>query len=529
MSKELSTKEEKNKTLSNIGVGAGLSETVEKYGRANKEHLVILDGVDNETGEELKRSLKDISNYKVNDEYKRTNIKQQAGNSAELQEQARQNARNIVEGNSNRVVQYDNLSEEQQKQIQEMFPNFDTPNGNHQLVDLVTLDENGNIIDVSQMKIVGNSARECLNKLKSNAKKGNYQKYYDNDVTVQIPEEYYEDVQKLLQEDIEKLEKQIETLKNDPEKLKKKLEELEKLKKIKENIQSSSVSTEDAIEARVNPLKSTIKDMTRIAHDAGKQGAKIGVGIGGTISLIKNVVSIYKDDKNPKEALKDICIDTTKAGALGYTTSFSGSLISSLMKNSEKQILRSASKTALPAMIVTACVEVSKSTIKYINGEISGYELAEELGEKGTGMGVSAMFATAMQIAVPIPVVGAMLGGMIGYTLNSFFYQETMRALKEVKIVREKRIEIEKQCEEMIKEIKQYRKEMNEYLEKYFSENLSFFNENYEAMQKALQYGDTDNFIQANVELIKRQGGKLQFCNFEEFQEFQNSNETFEF
>ncbi len=516
-------KEQESKTLSNISVSSSLSENVQRFGSANKEHLVILDGIDNETGEELKRSLKGIANYKVTDGQK--NIKQQAGFSAELQEQARQNADNIIKGNQNRVVQYDNLSEEQRKQIQNMFPNFKINKGNHELVDLVTLDKNGNVVEVSQMKIVGSNASDCLKKLASKK----YQKYLENDIEVKIPKEYHEELQKLADKKIKSIQKQMQRVKDDSEKLKELQKELKKYKKIKAQTKPSTVSSDEAVNARNNPTISTIKDMTKIAHDAGVQGVKFGVGVGGAISLIKNVVCIYKDDKNPKEALQDICIDTSKAGALGYTTSFSGSFISSLMQNSEKEVLRNASKTALPAMIAVACVEVSKSVISYAKGEISGYELAEQLGEKGTGIGVSAMFATAMQIAVPIPAVGAMLGGMIGYTLNSLFYQETMTALKEAQIARERRIEIEKQCEEMIQEIKQYRKEMNELLEKYFSEYLSFFNQNYENMQKALQDDNVDKFICANIELIQKQGKKLQFCNFDEFKKFQNSNDLFEF
>lgn len=528
MSKEKKKKENAElEAISNVGVASSLSETVERYGSANKEHLVILDGVDNETGEQLKRSLKDISKYKINKDYVENNTKQQAGYSAELKEQARQNADNIIKGKSSKTIQYDNASKSQQAQVKEKFPEFNANSGNHELVDLIEVDKNGKVIDIVQMKIVGSDPQKCLDKLISKE----YQKYFDLDgeIDVKIPKEHYEGVQKLISKKINMLNEQIEKAKDKPEILEKKVKELEKYKKIREKIKPSSVSSGEAIEARTNPTKSTLKDMAKISHRAGMEGAKIGAGVGGTISLVKNIVSIYKDDKNPKEALKDICVDTTKAGTLGYATSASGSFIKSFMQNSEGQVLRSASKTALPAMIVVACVEVTKSVTRYTKEEISGYELAEELGERGTGIGVSAMFATAMQFAIPIPVVGAMFGGMLGYTLNSFFYQETMNSLKEAKLARQRRIQIEQECEQMIKQIKSYRKEMNELLSKYFAENLSFFNDSFEKMQNALKSDDTDGFIESNLSIIEKLGGKVQFKNLAEFKKFQNSNEELEF
>lgn len=45
----------------------------------------------------------------------------------------------------------------------------------------------------------------------------------------------------------------------------------------------------------------------------------------------------------------------------------------------------------------------------------------------------STMMATMGQIAIPIPVVGAVLGGMIGYSLSSIFYQAALDSAKRAK------------------------------------------------------------------------------------------------
>lgn len=47
------------------------------------------------------------------------------------------------------------------------------------------------------------------------------------------------------------------------------------------------------------------------------------------------------------------------------------------------------------------------------------------------------MMAAIGQLAIPIPFLGAAVGGMIGYTLSSFFYQSALEASKSVEHSRE--------------------------------------------------------------------------------------------
>ena len=81
-------KEHKDRLLQKALQGAAVG-TIEKFGSAVKEHLVSFSGKDRELGTETTRSLKSVSKSKVNPEYKETNIKQQAGFSAEIKSVAR--------------------------------------------------------------------------------------------------------------------------------------------------------------------------------------------------------------------------------------------------------------------------------------------------------------------------------------------------------------------------------------------------------------------------------------------------------
>ena len=89
---------DKNKqdTYVNVALEGAAEEVVQRYGSAVKEHFVAYSGVDNETGEQLKKGLKDIAKSKINPDYAKTNIKQQAGFAAENKYTARQNAERII-------------------------------------------------------------------------------------------------------------------------------------------------------------------------------------------------------------------------------------------------------------------------------------------------------------------------------------------------------------------------------------------------------------------------------------------------
>jgi len=195
------------------------------------------------------------------------------------------------------------------------------------------------------------------------------------------------------------------------------------------------------------------------------------------------------------------------------------------MQNSESAVVRSISKTNLPAALVTTAVEAGKTLKKYISGEIDGLECLEELGEKGTNMVSSAMFATAGQILIPIPVVGGVVGAMMGYALSSACYKVLVDALKEARLAHEERLRIEKECSEVIKMLEEYRREMNEVVNRYMTEHIAVFNNAFSKMEEAIGLNDIDGFISGANLITKKLGGKVRYNNFKEFNAFMESDE----
>lgn len=188
-------KKQKYSNITDATIMGSTSEESALYASANREHLSVLD------------KLEEISKRKINPKYVNQNINQQAGYSAEIKEQARVNAHNILAGKRERVRQYDDLSGEQKAQVKKLFPNHATPSKNHEIVDYVSVDEKGNVIPntATQSKFVDRNGAECFEKFLSK----DYEKYLKNSMKMEIPKDFFGGFQKEANIKIKSLESQI--------------------------------------------------------------------------------------------------------------------------------------------------------------------------------------------------------------------------------------------------------------------------------------------------------------------------------
>ena len=67
-----------------------------------------------------------------------------------------------------------------------------------------------------------------------------------------------------------------------------------------------------------------------------------------------------------------------------------------------------------------------------------------------------------------------------------------LKAREEAKLARQRRIEIEKECREIIKLLKSYQNQFKEVFEQYFHETTKFFNQSFDELERALYAGDAD-------------------------------------
>ncbi len=421
-------------------------------------------------------------------------------------------------------MQYDNLSSGQKAQVKKLFPNYATPSKNHELVDYVSVDKKGNVIPGTavQSKFVGRNGEECFKKLLSK----DYEKYFENGAKMNVPKDYYRDIQKAADAKIESLESQIAKQKGlgDFQKSAHLEEKLQKCKTIKAHTRPASITKAEAIEARLNPNLSTAKDVTSVSHQAGMNAAQTGALIGGGVSLATNVYECIANGKDPMKALKHTLVATAKGGALSYGSAFASSSLGGLMQSSANKIIQSLGKGSVPAMIVGACVANATILGRYFSGKIDKTELLKQLGKDNTTLISSGAMAVAGQALIPIPVVGMLVGGFVGAILSETFFNAFLKDREEAKLARQRRIEIERECHEFIKLLEAYQNQFKEVFEKYFHETTRFFNQSFDELERASYTGDADLGIGINNKIQERLGQKALFDNKQEGWELITSN-----
>jgi len=527
---------ERKDAIENAGLAASAEDIVNRYGGGIKEHIVGYSGIDQENRIELNdgsgrtiptknnRPLRKISSYKraaESDPNYKSQTKNQAGFSAEVKEVTRRRAEEAIRGKKPQTMRTDDILKRNSNGnvVFDSEGNPIRPHVNHQLFDItLEVDAKGNPVPHSsaQMKFEGSTPDQAVGKLLSKS----HEKYIDNDVKMVVPSDYYDGMKQNLDERISSLEKQVDSSKQQgkTEVAAVKQKQLEKCQKLKKNLRKSKLSNKEAIEARNNPALSTANDILKVGHQAGLEQAGTCAIVGGSMSLISNIHSAFTCEKSPEDAAKDIVLDTAKCAGASYTVTFVASIFKGMMQNSASETVRTLSKTNLPAYIVTSTIEVSKTLSSFFAGKIDGVQCLEQLGEKGYGMTVSALFMAIGQFFIPIPVVGALAGGMIGYAMSSVSYGILLGSLKNAKLAHEEYIRVKRECDEAVKMIREYRKELEEKIEEYLHNERTFFEECFSGIKEAFDTGDIDGFIGATNQITESCGKPPLYPDMEKFE-----------
>lgn len=487
------------------GTALAGNEIVQRYGSASAEYLKGYRGVDNETGQQFAKGLAGVANHKVNPDYAAQNIKQQAGFSAEIAATSRDNAEAIIQGDASRTVRSDDL------------PEFGR---NHNVVDRVKI-QDGVIVEgsQSQMKFVGD--RDELFK-KIAKEDGKFARY--RGVKLELPSEQVPGASEHCHKCAAELREQANQVERagKPDVADKLRREADNYEQLADNISDSGLTTEEAIFYREHPKIATAMDIARTSHRAGIEGAKTAAVVGGAISLIVNIFNVAQQKKSLEEAVEDVAVDTTKAAVIGYGSAFAGSAIKASLQQSETQVLRSIAGTSAPTLAINICLSLGLSIKRYVNDEIDEAELLNEIGEKGAGMLSSSMMAALGQIAIPIPVVGAAIGGMIGYTLSSMFYQSALEAARGVALSRERLARIKAIETEARSHITQQQVLFDEFT----AREIPQLRQDTERLFKTLSEGSANinDLAFAINDFASLLGSQLQFQNQTEFDDFMNSD-----
>ncbi len=499
-------KEEKN---FNNEFNLAISIELERFGEANSYHF--------KSQEELAK----ISKYKINSDPKQAlnNYQQQAGFSAEIKTEARTNASNAINKSNERISRTDNIG-----------------SVNHTKYDHVKvdsrgnpiLDKNGNFVGGSQQKM--HSYENMKEKYLKYSKKDLYLKY--ENTPIDIPSDQLQNILDIYSDKIVELEEQEKSLRRSGkiELANQKAEEIKRTKDVKTRFRDSKVTLEDAMEARKNHNISVAKDIVKVSHQAGLEAAKYGGGFTVFFSSLKNIFSVKNKEKEVYEALKDISLDTGKATLLSYSAGFSTTAVQGLLKSTNKQILQNMSKGNLPSVIIQTGLIIGKQAKDLALGKISFSEFNKNIGKEGhilTGSMAGANLGAIVGTAV-FPGAGTIVGGVIGgisaSIMTGMMHSELMKSIYEVEVSNQRREDIQKYCENLIKQEQEYRKKISDFYDTYLDAKERDISKGFEMISLAIiENKDINNGLKI---VSNSYGFNIKFSSKEDFKSFIKNGKT---
>lgn len=272
-------------------------------------------------------------------------------------------------------------------------------------------------------------------------------------------------------------------------------------------------------------LKKGIKNAADTAHKAGKEGAQSAGVTALTMSGIMNVVSVIKGEKSSEDAIADTVKDGGKAAVTGYAMGGGMTVVNQTLANSTSEFIQGLAKNNVPGKIITAVLVTGDTLKKWGNGDITTQECLIQLGDKGLNMATMGYSMAVGQALIPIPIVGGAVGALVGSMLTSNLYNGLIGNLQTKQLEHEERIRIIAECNAVAEQARAFRSELETYLDSYFKEYRTCFDEALSSMQLSYEIGDADGVIAGANDITRTLGGKVKFETVDEFKTFLDSDE----
>lgn len=267
-------------------------------------------------------------------------------------------------------------------------------------------------------------------------------------------------------------------------------------------------------------FKDSAKNIFETGHTAGTAAAKNAGITGMTMSSIMNITAVIKGEKSAEDAVVDTFSDTGKAAATGYAMGAGLTTVSHSLSGSSSKFLRALSESNVPGKVITAVMVTGDTLKRYGTGEITTQECLIELGEKGLNFATTGYSMAVGQALIPIPVVGAAVGALVGSVVTSNYYNQLITTLKTKELEHQERLRIIEECERAAQETRAFRMELENYLNAYFREYRDCFDEALSTIHFAFQAGDAEGVIVGANQITRKLGGNVYYDNMDEFKTF---------
>jgi len=271
---------------------------------------------------------------------------------------------------------------------------------------------------------------------------------------------------------------------------------------------------------KIRDIKDSARNIVQTGHQAGMSAAKNSGTMGLTMSGIMNITAVLKGEKSAEDAVADTIADTGKATVTGYVMGGGLTTVSHALSASSSKFIRALSESNVPGKVIVAVMVTGDTLKRYGNGEITTQQCLIELGEKGLGFATTGYSMAVGQALIPIPVVGAAVGALVGSVLTGNYYQQLITTLQTRELEHQERLRIMAECERAAQEARAFRAELEAYLASYFKEYQDCFDDALMAINASFLAGDADGVIAGANQITRKLGGNVHYNNMDEFRDF---------
>lgn len=271
--------------------------------------------------------------------------------------------------------------------------------------------------------------------------------------------------------------------------------------------------------------RKVIQNVVTEAHQAGLQAATYGAAAAGLVSSYSNIMAVLDGTKSPEDALADVGRDVAVSAGTSYVLGGAGSVaghqVESMLMKSQSPLLQSFNKANLPGAIVSAVIATGGTLKDYLTGKITTEECILQLGQTGLAMTICSYTATVGQALIPIPVVGAVIGTLVGSIIAGAFGSSLLAAAAAEKQAEAEYRVIRAQADIFIQKAQEERKQFELWVGRFFAERAQAISAGLETLEKGCEDGDFKTATAGMNRIAQSFQKTLPFQNQKEFEEFQ--------
>lgn len=259
-------------------------------------------------------------------------------------------------------------------------------------------------------------------------------------------------------------------------------------------------------------------------HSSGANAAVHAGGMTAALSTMDNMIAVVKGEKKPAEALKAIALDTGSTTAMNYVLGGSLTVAARTLSGSSSPFVQTLVRANVPGKVVSAVMSTGGTLMKYAKGEIGTSECILELGTTGVGTVTTGYAAAVGQAFIPIPLVGAAVGALVGSAVSEAFYNNFKEAMDRAELARAEYEQVRAAADAAIARMNAESAAFEAAASRLFARRTAAVSAGFAQLERSSQRGDINGLIAGLDQIARAYGKDIQYHSFDEFDAMMRDN-----